>query len=143
MGRADPLLPVQALGDGLGRRAVRPRRPGRRRPTVGLRDVADRPGPDVFAEPADVLAAVSLIAQLRDDLVLLRRRRQPPHLVDAVGHRLLQIDPLPQAHGDHRGHGVMVVRHGDEHRVHLLVKLVEHLPVVIEGLHAGKAWFPG
>jgi len=51
-----------------------------------------------------------------------------------VRQRLLAVDVHAQLDGRHRGRGVKMVGRGDEHRVDLLVHLVEHLAVVGEGL---------
>ena len=98
-------------------------------------DVADGPIPDPFAERANRIERVALVAQLRHDLVLLGRLHQGADLADGVGQGLLAVDVLAPLDGRHRRHGVGVVGRADDHRVDLLVHLVEHLAEVL--VHLG------
>ncbi len=138
LGRTKPQVPVQAGRDFL--LLVQPRQLAqggvvRRAAAVDRVDVADGPVPDPLAERADSIERVALVAQLRHDLVLLGRLHQGPDLGDGVGQRLLTVDVLASLDGRHRNHGVGVVGRPDDHRVDLLVHLVEHLAVVL--VHLG------
>ena len=62
---------------------------------VRLGDLADRPGPDVFAHQANRLAVVPLVAHLRGHVVFLGGLHQGIALGHVVGHGLLQKTALP------------------------------------------------
>ena len=128
---------MQALGDGLagGTRAAAAEIAAE--DGVRLGDVADRPRPDVLAHRADGLAVVPLVAHLREHVLLLGGLHQGIALGHVVGQRLLHEDRLAQLDRPHRRRGVMVIGRGDEHHVDVLVALVVHLAVVVEGGDVG------
>ena len=105
---------------------------------VDFRDLADGAVPDPLAEPTNVVGGVSLIAELRDDLVLAGRLHHLPHFVDRVGQRFFTVHVLAAANGIHHRHGVRVVRRTDDDRVDLAVQLVEHRAKVAIPLGLGK-----
>ena len=141
---ADPLVPMQIGGDRQLRRARTFTAVGAVGPTVGFRDLANRAGPDVFAQLAIAFLAVALISHLRGNFCLGRHRAHLPRLGDVVADGLFAIDVYAPLHCHHGRQGVVVIGRGDEHRVNLLAQLVEHFPVVGERLNfAGVAAFVG
>ena len=105
---------------------------------VGFRDRADGPGGDVLGHAADRLAAIALVAHLRQDLLLPGGLGQGIALGDVVGQRLLAEDVLAVVDRADGGRGVVVIGRGDQHHVEVLVALVEHLAVVVEDLGLGR-----
>jgi len=132
--RADPLFPVQAGRHRLGGQTPADAPAARTGPAVRLQHVAHGARPDVLDQPADALAAVPLLAQLRDHVVLLGRGHHQTHFLDRVRQGLFHVHVLAQRHGDHRRQEVVMVRSGDEDGVDALVHLVEHLAIVVEDL---------
>ena len=104
-----------------------------------LGDVADGPGGDVLGHAADRLAAIALVAHLRQDLLLPGGLGQGIALGDVVGQRLLAEDVLAVVDGADGRRGVVVVGRGDQDHVEVLVALVEHLAIVVEDLGLGRA----
>ena len=100
-------------------------------------DVADRAGPDALHQPPVAFAAMSLVAHLRGDLVLLGGLGQLAAFGDVVGQRLLREGGQAALDGPDRRRGMMVVRRGDQHHVEFLVQLVEHLAIVVIDLGFG------
>ena len=135
--RADPLVPVQALGDGLARRAFAVAAEIAAEDGVRLGDVADRPGPDVLADRADRLAVMALVAHLRRHVLFFGGLHQGVALGHVVGHGLLHEGRLAQLDRPHGRRGVVVVGRGNEHDVEILAALVEHLAVIVVGADVG------
>ena len=104
-----------------------------------LGDLADDSAPHELAQASITVVAMPLVAHLRGDLVLVRHFAELAGLGDVVAERFLAVDALAQLHGDHRRGGMMVVGRGDEHGVDLLVQLVEHAAVIVEGLDLAVA----
>ena len=102
-------------------------------PSVRLQHGSNCAGFEVLAEHADASPACPWLPICVMTLYW-RAPRPRQGLVDAVRQRLLAVDVLVQLDRHHGGAGVTVVRDGDEHRVDLLVQLVEHLAVVVIGL---------
>ena len=92
--------------------------------------IADGPVPDPLAEDADRVGRVPLVAELRDDVVLLGGLHQPADLIDRVGQGLFAVDVLAALDGGHGRHRVGMVGRGHHDRVDLLVELVKHLAEV-------------
>ena len=130
--RADPQIPVQAIGN--RRRVSRPGHPLRPDRTVGpavhLADRADGPGGDPFLHQPQPLFRVALVAHLGDDLVLPGGLGQRTRLADRPRERLLHVHVLAKLHRRHRDDRVIVVGGGDHDRVDVLLRL-EHLPEVL------------
>ena len=135
---ADPLVPMQSGGHRFRGQPSTSAAAAGGGPAVDLGHVADRAGPDILAEHANVLAAVPLVAQLRHDFAFAGRLHHEPDFADAVGQRLLAVDVLAQLHGHDRGQGVVMIGDGDEDGVDVLMDLVEHLAIVVELLDAGR-----
>jgi len=104
---------------------------------VRFDDAANRPRPNTLHHAADRFAAMSLVAHLRGHFVLAGSLGQGVALVDVVRQRLLAERGLAEIDGPDRSRGVVVVRRGDEHRVEILVAIVEHLAVVVEDFGLG------
>ena len=130
--RADPFVPVQAGRNGKFGRARPLATVGAIGPAVRLGDFANDTRPNVFAELVIAIFAMALIAHLRRDFGLRRHRPHGAGLANVMADGLLAIDVLAQLHGNHGGQGVMMVWRGDEHGVHSIADLVEHLPVIGE-----------
>ena len=79
-----------------------------------------------------VVAGVTLVAHLRDDAGLARRRHQQVHLPECLGQRLLHIHVLAVLHRVHRKGEVGMIGRGHDHRVERRAGLVEHLAEVTE-----------
>ena len=76
---------------------------------------------------------VALVAHLRVDLVLRRLGRERAGFVRCTRSAASrQKTLLAEVDGADRGRGVVVVGRGDQHRVDVLVRVVEHLAVVVE-----------
>ena len=94
---AEPLVPVQALGNRLAGRDAAAAAEIAGEDAVRLDDIADGPAPDELDQAAIALAAMALVAHLREDLVLLGGLGQGAALVDVVGQRLLAEGVLAAA----------------------------------------------
>ena len=92
--RADPLVPVQAGRNGLGRRPAARAAEVPVQYRVGFADLADGAGCNVLGDAADRLAAIALVAHLRQDLLLSGGLGQRIALGDVVGQRLLAKNVL-------------------------------------------------
>ena len=141
LGRTEPDIPVESGRDLL--LLAQPRqhvesRVDRLAAAVDRVDVADRAILDPFAERANRIEGVALVAELGHDLVLLGRLHQGPDLADGMGQRLLAIDVLAPLDRRHRRHRVGVVRRADDHRVDLVAHLLEHLAIVLVHLGLGE-----
>ncbi len=136
--RAEPKVPIECGGDfGIARRTPPPTAAVEGRASgMDRLHVADGPVPDPLAEDADRVERVPLVAELRDDVVLLGGLHQLADLVDRVGQGLFAVDVLAALDGGHRRHCVGMVGRADDDRVDLLVDLVEHLAeiAVLPGL---------
>ena len=108
---------------------------------MGLGDVTDRPGGDVFGHAADALAAVTLIAHLSQDLLFARGVGEGPAFGDIMGQWLLAEDMLAIMDGADGGRGVVVIGRGHKDDVEILVALVEHLAVIVEDLGPGAVLY--
>src|SRR5262249_52124797 len=113
-GRAEPLLPVQALRDRLagGTIALAAQVPGHE--TVRLGHGTDGASPDVLAQQPVTCSTVPLVTHLRGDLVLARLLGQLPGLVQTPRQRLLAEDVLAELDGTDGGRRMMVVWRGDQ-----------------------------
>ena len=134
----EPAVPVQQLGRCLWRHRVRHaliRPDGPVRPDMGLFGLADGPAPDHFAQVADAVAAVALVAHLRHDAHLRRGVLEQARFGHGVRQRLLHVDVLAEFHRHVGRGGVGVVRGGDGAGVYLVAHLVEHVAVV--AVHLG------
>ena len=131
--RAGPIHSSQCrpLGHRFARRALAVAAEVAAEDGVRLGDLADRPGPDVFAHQADGLTVVSLVAHLRRHVLFLGGLHQGIALGHVVGHRLLHERRLAQLDRPHRRRGVVMVGRGDEHDVDVLLALVVHLAIVV------------
>ena len=136
--RAEPLVPMQAGRNGLRRRPAARAAKVAVQQRVGFRDGADGPGGDVLGHAADRLAAIALVAHLRQHLLLAGRLGQGVALGDIVGQRLLAEDVLAVVDGADGGRGMVVIGRGDQDHVEVLVALVEHLAIVVEDLGFGR-----
>ena len=130
--RADPLVPVQAGRNGLrgGPAARAAKVPVQYR--VGFGDLADGPRGDVLGDAADRLAAIALVAHLRQDLLLPGGLGQGIALGDVVGQRLLAKHVLAVVDRPHGSRGVVVIGGGDQDHVEVVMALIEHLAIVVE-----------
>ena len=72
-------------------------------------NVTDRSVPDPFAEAADVGGGVSLVAELRDHLVLPCCLHQGTDLVDGVSEWFLAVDVNTAFDGGHAGGGMGMI----------------------------------
>ena len=95
-------------------------------------DLPDGARPDPFAQAADSITGVPLIAELRDHLVFVGGRHKLADFMDRVGQRFFAIDMLAAPHGRHGDDGMGVIRRADDHAVNLLAQLVEHHAIVRE-----------
>ena len=102
--------------------------------TAGMNGMhlADGARPDPLAEPANRAAGMPLIAKLGDHLVLAGGLHERADFLDRVGQWLFAINMLVMLHGRHRNNRVGVIGGADDHRVNLLVHLVEHHAKVFE-----------
>ena len=119
-----------------GRPPVPPKLRSRMR--VGFGDRTDGPGGNIFRHAADRLAAIALVAHLRENLLLPGGLGQGIALGDVVGQWLLAEDMLAVVDGADGGRSVVVIGRGDQHHVEVLVALVEHLAIVVENLGLGR-----
>src|SRR6185369_1024272 len=112
--RSDPLVPMEACGNGELRRARAFASVGAIGPAMGLTDGADNTRPDVFAELAVTILAMSLVAHLRRGLGLRSQGAHGAGFGNVVADRLFAIDALSELHRDHGRQGVLMVGRGDE-----------------------------
>ena len=125
---AQPQVPAEGVGyrRSLGRtveHALRPDRVGR--PGLDLGDVAYGPVPDPFAQQADALHGMTLVAHLGRDLGLPGGFCDCPGLEYAVGQGLFAVDVLAQSQGRHSRRGMDVVGGPHDHGVDVLL-LFQH-----------------
>ena len=99
--------------------------------TKYLAHLADHSGADRFHRLADALAGVALISHLGDHLVALLGFQEGSRLPDVMGQRLLGVNVDPALHRRERGGEMRVIRGGNDHRVDVLVHLVEHHAEVV------------
>lgn len=102
-------------------------------------DVADRPVPDPFAERADRIRRVALVAQLGDDAMLAGGLHQCTDFKHAVRQRLFAIDVFAALDCRHCRHGVAVVGRGDDHGIDPALQGIEHLAEVAKPPGGGKS----
>jgi hypothetical protein len=84
------------------------------------------------------IEGVALVAQLRHDLMFLRRLHQGANLRDRVGQGLFAIHMFVPLDCRHRRHSVRVVGRPDDHGVDLVAHLVEHLAEILVHLGIGE-----
>ena len=136
--RADPLVPVQAGRNGLrGRPAARAAEVAVQ-DGVRFEDVANGARSDVLGDAADRLAAIALVAHLRQHLLLPGGIGQGIALGDVVGQGFLAKDVLAVVDGTDGSRGMVMIGGGDEDHVEVVVALVEHLAIVEEDLGLGQ-----
>ena len=99
--------------------------------------VANGPGPNPFANPPDGATGVTLVAQLCDHFVLVRRCHQLAHLVHGMRERLFAINMFAASHRFHRNERVRVVRCANDDAVDVLAHLVEHHAIIFEPFGVG------
>ncbi len=136
--RAQPEVPVQVLRNRLTAfRCGHPLRPpgplgraGTVAPDMNFLDGADRAVVDVFPIEPQAVAGVALVAHLRDDAGLFGNLGHAPRLENRMGHGLFAINVLAHLHGHDRRRRVDVVGGADDHRINVLVLLLEHLAKV-------------
>ncbi len=104
-------------------------------PRAHERDLADLPGVEILLLRLQIVPARSLLhAHLADAVVHPRRLDDRRALLDRQRQRLLDVDVLAGRQRVERDWTVPVIRHGDEHRVDVL--LVEERAMVFVGLRA-------
>ena len=100
------------------------------RPAMDLANLADRAVGDHLLQIAGPVAHGRSGGHLRGDARLAGGLGERAGLVDGPRERLDAQDVLAPPDRVHAYHGVRVVRRGHEHRVDVVVLLVEHLAVV-------------
>jgi len=146
LGRTDPALPVEPLGQPLQfgqlgnlTRGVEQAHGG---PGVDLADLSEQPLAHPRGEGLMAGERMSLIAHVGHHVVAARGLHQPTHFPHRAGDRLLGVDMLAELHGLDRWQRVPMVRRRHKHRIDALAGFVVHLAVVGEGLH-GRQELPG
>src|SRR5262245_31531932 len=100
-------------------------------------DLANGTRPDPFADAADGVARMPLVAKLSHDLVAMRGGHQRPDLVDGVCEWLFAIHMPAAAHRLHGNDRVCVIWRANDHAVHARSHLVEEDAIVRETLRVG------
>ena len=136
--RADPLVPVQAGRNGLGGGPAARAAEVPVQDRVRLGDLADGAGGNVLGNAADRLAAIALVAHLRQHLLLPGSFGQRIALGDVLGERLLAKNVFAVVDGPHGRRGMVVIGGGDQDHVDIVVALVEQFAIVVKNLRPGR-----
>ena len=99
---------------------------------VNSMNLADGPRPNPFAEPADGITGMTLIAELSDNFVFMRGRDELAHLFDRVSERFFAINVFAAFHRFHGNEGVGVIWSADDHAFDFLAHLIEHHAIIGE-----------
>jgi len=108
-------------------------------PGVHGEDLADAAGLDEFHARAVFLCRMNLVTHLGAHLRLRGLEAQLTRFPGGVGERLLAVDMLTHAHGDHGGQRVHVVRGRHGHGVKAVAEPSVHLSPIAVMRHAGMA----
>src|SRR5437773_720319 len=109
--------------------SLRPPTFGAIRPAMDFANLADRSGPNDFAQLAIAYARMTLVTHLRRDFVFTRGKGESASFINGVRKRFLAINVFAHRNGEHRSGRVMMIGRAYSDGIEFLF-FVEHDAVI-------------